>query len=413
MVLIDIIYDAASSTFIQVGTFVGITLLFFGYIDYVTKGGFLNGFRKYKKLQVLFGVLLGLTPGCGGAIMVMPLYLKGHATFGTMVATLIATMGDAAFVLLVKDPVSLGWVLLISSITGLAVGYTLDYFHAGQKFAPTAYTEEDLSHNWQFQPEQSEFPDESIVFHKTSSCHMQNTTAATLEDEQIIHIPNIKKAIYQFRHGFAPLIFWTILVLAFPLGILNLMQVDFDNVFPIKNLGILGVVGTFFSVAYNIICKKFIGDDNLPETQSKHNSLKETFVHNAEETAFVIMWVFIALFCYELGLYLIGGEAVMAEFMQKTGYFAVLMALFIGLIPGCGPHIVLATMFVNGLLPFSALITNAICNDGDALFPLIAMDRKSSIWATIFGIIPAWIIGTIFYLLEQANILNLSNMLSL
>ena len=85
--------------------------------------------------------------------------------------------------------------------------------------------------------------------------------------------------------------------------------------------------------------------------------------------------------------------------MQQTGYWTVLVALLIGLIPGCGPHIILATMYTQGLIPFSALITNAICNDGDALFPILAMDKRASFWATIFGIIPAFIIGTAFYLM--------------
>ena len=395
MIWLDIIYEAASSTFIQVGTFVGITLLFFGLIDYKTNGGFLNGFKKHKKFQVVFGSLLGLTPGCGGAIMVMPLYLKGHATFGTMVATLISTMGDAAFILLVEDPLSLAYVLAISFVTGISVGYALDHFKVGEKFAPV-FTEKELAHdNWQFRPEQTEFPDESIVFHK----QIDSNPEMVIAQDQVIHIPNFQRYSYIFRHKIAPYIFWAVLLLAFPLGILNLMQVDFDTAFAIKNLSIIGVVGTFFSIAYNLISKKFLADDSLPETCSKIGSLKETFVHNAEETAFVVMWVFVALFLYESAVYLIGGEEVVAAFMQQTGYWTVLVALLIGLIPGCGPHIILATMYTQGLIPFSALITNAICNDGDALFPILAMDKRASLWATIFGIIPAFIIGTAFYLM--------------
>ncbi len=395
MVWLDIFYEAASSTFIQVGAFVGITLLFFGYIDYITHGGFLNGFKKHKHLQVLFGSLLGLTPGCGGAIMVMPLYLKGHASFGTVVATLISTMGDAAFVLLISDPLSLGWVLLISFPIALITGYAVDYFNIGEKFAPI-YTEEQLEHdNWQFRPEQTEFPDESIILQKQINLEHQSV----ISEKKTIHIPNLPKALYVFRHSIAYYIFWTILILSFPLGIMNLMQIDFDTVFPIKNLSIIGVVGTLFSVIYTLICRKFLADDSLPEERSKLVSLKETFIHNAEETAFVIMWVFIALFAYESAVHLIGGEEVIASFMEKTGYSVVLVALLVGLIPGCGPHIILATMFIQGLLPFSALITNAICTDGDALFPILAMDKKASIWATIFGIIPAFIVGTVFYIL--------------
>ncbi|MGL5956280.1 MAG: putative manganese transporter [Brevinema sp.] len=393
MVWLNIIYLAASTAFIQVGAFVGLTLLIFGIIDYKTRGGFLNGFRKYKNLQVLFGALMGLTPGCGGAIMVMPLYLKGHASFGTMVATLISTMGDAAFVLLVEDPISLAWVLLISFIVAIIMGYTLDYFKAGDKFAPI-YTTEQLAHDhWQFRPEQTEFLDETIIL----QTHIDPTDHIVLEKRFLL--PNLPKILYYFRHHGAHYIFWAILVLALPLGIMNLMQIDFDTVFIVKNLGFIGAIGTLFSIIYTLMCRKFLADDNLPVEYSKLKSLKETFIHNAEETAFVIMWVFIALLFYESAIYLIGGEEIIANFMKQTGYIVVLMSLVVGLIPGCAPHIILATMYVQGIIPFSALITNAICNDGDALFPMLAMDKRSSLWATIFGVIPAWIVGTVLFII--------------
>lgn len=396
MALYDLFYNAASATFIQVGTFVGVTLLLFGFLDYKTKGGIIASFKKYKHLQVVFGTILGLTPGCGGAILVMPLYLKGHVTFGTMVATLIATMGDAAFVLLIGDPLSFFWVLVISAIVGIITGYILDYLNIGNKFSPV-YTQEQLQHDyWQFRPEQTEFHDKSLIVQQQIHIDEQNSTVTT---KNVIPLPNISRFSYLFRHQFAFYFFWILIILAFPLGILNLIQIDIDHNLPIKNLGMIGVIGTIFSLLYTIISRKFIADDNLPEECSKLNSLKETFIHNAEGTAFVIMWVFIALFSYEVGVYLIGGEEVLTKFMSQTGYLVVLISLLVGLIPGCGPHIILATMYVNGLIPFSALIANAICNDGDALFPMLAMDKKASFWATWFGFIPAFIIGTFFYMI--------------
>ena len=45
------------------------------------------------------------------------------------------------------------------------------------------------------------------------------------------------------------------------------------------------------------------------------------------------------------------------------------------------------------------MLTNAICNDGDALFPLIAMDKQSAFYASLYGLIPAFVIGTIAYFL--------------
>ncbi len=55
-------------------------------------------------LGPLVGALLAVTPGCGVEIALMPLYIGGGITFGTVVAALTATMGDSAFVLIAADP---------------------------------------------------------------------------------------------------------------------------------------------------------------------------------------------------------------------------------------------------------------------------------------------------------------------
>ena len=65
----------------------------------------------------------------------------------------------------------------------------------------------------------------------------------------------------------------------------------------------------------------------------------------------------------------------------------------VGFIPGCGPQVVVVTMYLNGLVPFSAEIGNAISNDGDALFPAIAMAPKAAVIATLYSAIPAFVIA--------------------
>ena len=66
-----------------------------------------------------------------------------------------------------------------------------------------------------------------------------------------------------------------------------------------------------------------------------------------------------------------------------------LMAVVIGFIPGCGPQILVTTFYLNGVIPFSALLGNAIANDGDALFPAIAINPRAAVWATVYSAIPA------------------------
>ncbi len=75
-----------------------------------------------------------------------------------------------------------------------------------------------------------------------------------------------------------------------------------------------------------------------------------------------------------------------------------LIGVAIGLIPGCGPQVLVATMYVTGVIPFAALVGNAISNDGDALFPAIALTPRAAIMATVYSTIPALIVAYGFYL---------------
>ena len=75
-----------------------------------------------------------------------------------------------------------------------------------------------------------------------------------------------------------------------------------------------------------------------------------------------------------------------------------LIAILVGFIPGCGPQVLVSTLYINGVIPFSALIGNAISNDGDALFPAIALEPRAAIYATAYSAVPALIVGYGFYL---------------
>ncbi len=53
------------------------------------------------------------------------------------------------------------------------------------------------------------------------------------------------------------------------------------------------------------------------------------------------------------------------------------------------------------MVPFAALLANAISQDGDALFPLLAIDRRSSLIATVITTIPALLLGIGAYYIEM------------
>ena len=70
-----------------------------------------------------------------------------------------------------------------------------------------------------------------------------------------------------------------------------------------------------------------------------------------------------------------------------------LIAIIIGFLPGCGPQILVTSLYLSGIMPISALIGNALSNDEDVLFPAIAITSRAAIIATIYSAVPAFIIA--------------------
>ena len=98
--ILEILVISMRDAFLAVTVFVAAMVLLFSWLQYVTAGRFVSWIRDNQRFQPAIGALMGLTPGCGGAIIVMPMYARGYVTYGTVIATLIATLGDAAFVLI-------------------------------------------------------------------------------------------------------------------------------------------------------------------------------------------------------------------------------------------------------------------------------------------------------------------------
>lgn len=106
----------------------------------------------------------------------------------------------------------------------------------------------------------------------------------------------------------------------------------------------------------------------------------ETTAHDAAE---IMAWVILADVAFTLANGLLGGVLVHA--LQGSVFVDVVIAAAIGLIPGCGPQIVVASLFVAGDLPFAALVANTLSQHGDAIFPLLRAQRQVAARLTVAG----------------------------
>ena len=337
---------AMSNAYLSVSVFVAITLFVFLYFEKSKTYSLSNFFKNNVNLQIPIAGFLGAIPGCGGAIIVVTQYLQGNITFGCLVAVLTSTMGDAAFLILAKQPTDALLIFSICMIVGIISGFLVNY----------------------------------IIPNK----------CASIDATKI----NLKLGEIQNKYHLSLYRFWLVIFIpGFFLGILSQFQINLVKILNFDIYYFLGYSGALLAMfiwAINPFSDKVISLDTSRNIQSK----------SIDMTNFVTVWVIIGFLVFDLGIYFTGID--FKELFDVMLPLTPLLAIFIGFIPGCGPQILTATLYLNGYIPFSAEIGNAISNDGDALFPAIAICPKDAILATIYSAVPALIVAySYFFFLEN------------
>lgn len=402
MELIEIIINAAQESFLHVGVLLGAVILVFGYLDYKTGGNIVDILDKNKKVQPIIGAILGIIPGCGGSIILMPLYVKNKVSFGALVSTLISSMGDAAFILISSDIKAYLGVSLISFVTAIICGYIVDMLHLDNKLKLRKYKLNNCdcdSH------EKTDF-EKGLKIDLNVKKHIGHE-----ENDELDHVlhhnekRNMGKLGYKFTHSIGYKIFYLLIIIGLIITISHGEGFDHSQLhahshkegLDLSFEGVISLLGLTLSIIYTLLSKKYIKNSTHEVVESKILSFKEMIIHSASETAFVITWIFIGYLVYDLGVMIIGGEEVLKSILLVNGMITVLIGAFLGIIPGCGIQVIFISLYSKGVIPFAALVANSISQDGDALFPLIAMDKKSALWANILNLIPSIIIGYLVY----------------
>ena len=337
----ELFLSSASDAYIAVSTFVGATLLVFVLLE--KKNFNLQSYiQKNQQLEIPISAFLGAIPGCGGAIMVMSLFTRGVVSFGAVLAALISTMGDAAFLLLATKPQAALIILPVTFCTGIVSGYLV-------------------------KPFTKNFLQKKIN-----------------RDFLITELPTNKTSNKFY------LIWFFFLIPGLALGIMNALNIETSYL--VSDIDII----QFISFLLALYCV-FLWVLN-PLTDIQMASIHEnSFRKVVDTTCFVTVWVIISFVIYEL--INISTQGAIFESLKYFGPFTPLMAIIIGFIPGCGPQIMITSMYVSGQLPMSAQIGNSISNDGDALFPAIAISAKAAIIATLYSAVPAIFIAYLWYYL--------------
>ncbi|WP_313692179.1 putative manganese transporter [Halorarum halobium] len=386
----DILVFSVRDGFVQVSAFVAVTVLLFSYIQYRTGGRIVTYLENNERMQPIAGALLGLTPGCGGAIIAMPLYIRGTVSFGTVVAALAATAGDSAFVILALAPEAAAYAYGMAFVSAILFGYAIDGWGLGIGRVDRAV--DRLSRP---------VTDGGFATANVASGG-PSVDGYEMEHDGHGHDPEQPSGTLTTVSHAVHVLWWVVAAAGLVAGVMYLARgapevpLAFDPTF-FGLFTVAGLVGTTASFYLHFVGRRYIGEGEAGRIRDNFSSAYETFQHAAMETSMVTVWVIAAYLIYEYGIVIFSLDV--GALTAAAGVLAPIAGALLGLIPGCAPQIVFAQIYAEGGIPFSALTANAISQDGDALFPLMAIDMKAAIVATIYTTIPALIVGVLVYYL--------------
>ncbi len=333
MEIFEIICEVFNEALYEILIYIFLSFLFFSILETYFNDKFIDFIAKTKSFQPIFGALIGIIPGCGALATLTTLYHKRKISFSTVIAALIATTGDVAFVLIAQSFSLFLKVIAITFTLGVVTGYIVEMLNIEQRFKLSLSS-----------PKETGLPVHLLPNQLTSAFYYAMILACI---------------------GFL-----------LPEGIIKTY---------------LGVIITLFLILYRFTFKHHDIDEGCA-----CKDIGEILYKTSIQVSHMAVWIVSTFLIYEVIFAFFINEEYLISLIANSGIFIVLVSTIIGMIPGCGVQILHTSLYLKGLIPFVGLITNMISQDGDGLVPLLAYDKKSALVATMVTTIPALLFGIVF-----------------
>ena len=302
-------------------------------------GRMFSGLRNHRVGQVLLSAALGAVPGCMGGFASVSLYTHGLISFGALIAMMIASSGDEAFVMLAMFPGKSAWIFLILFVVAVAVGLLVDLFRS-----------------------------------KYDGCHSMSVHDEDREPKHEHH--------HERHYGWQRIaMFLGVLVFLGALlggwlegadedaGGFNLLSEEWMYwLFAALSLAVLGML-------------RFAGDHFVEEHLWEH-----IVCHHLPS---IFLWTFGTI----LVIGLLMSYFDITSWISDNTILMILLAAAIGIIPESGPHLVFVSLYATGVVPLPVLLASCISQDGHASLPLLAESRGSFLKAKLINVFVAIVIG--------------------
>jgi hypothetical protein len=320
--------------------FVFVMMLVIEYVNILTSGTWQQKLSASRWGQYFFAALMGATPGCLGAFIVVAMYSHRMLTIGAVVTAMIATSGDESFVMLALIPKQAILLTFLLLLIGIVAGFVTDTLSRQHKT-------------------RQEEKCEGFEVHGFESCRC---------------FPR-GEILKQWKH-FSP--FRTTLTTVLTLFIL---VVATGQVGPSEWNWIRISILLVTALALFIVIT--VPDHFLEEHLWDHVARKHV--------PRIFLWVFGTLLLMHFLIERLDLEGI----IQANLWVVMIVATLVGLIPESGPHLIFVTLFAKGAIPFSILLASSIVQDGHGMLPVIAYSRHSFFVIKLINLLVGIIFGAL------------------
>ena len=315
-------------------------------------GKFFSRLRKTRIGQVLFGATLGLIPGCIGGFATVSLYTHGLFSFGALVAMMIASSGDEAFVMLAMFPqkalVLFGMLFVIAVVTGVL----------------TDFVGERLRKKGSATVQDQVCCDDGFEIHKHEDTEPHEHGKRHFGWKRAVLAVGLAAFIVALGFGFLEHDHEEEHALT-----INLLSETWMNVlFACLSVIMLGVI--------------IFASDHFIEEHLWHHVIRKHFLSIFLWTFGVLSAIAVLMHFIDISSWISGNTALM-----------ILLAVAVGIIPESGPHLIFVTLFAAGIVPFPVLLASSISQDGHASIPLLAESKSAFLKAKLLNCLVALVCG--------------------
>lgn len=381
----ELIVDVLRNSILITGL-VLIMMLMIEYFNIQSKGEWFARLKGSGTKQIVLGALLGLIPGCIGGFAAVSLFTHRLISFGALIAMMICSSGDEAFVILAMIPQKAPLLFGILLVTGILSGIIVD------KFVKKPLT---VSCPDGYEIHNSESQNKLPSIFKWSS---YKEGLRKPSEERILILVGIVLFLCTVAGGYLEHDHSSHTVLHDSLhetvACCDESHPDVCDDEKHSHIGLNLLSERWIHVIFAIFSTITI----LFTATTKEHFIKEHIWGHVikKHLLSIFLWTFGALLVCQIGIM----HLDIQHWISNNMFTVMLLAIAIGLIPESGPHLVFVTLFAQGIIPFYILLVNSMVQDGHTTLPLLAGSKRAFFSAKLINMATGLAIGVIFWLLS-------------